>query len=40
MEMELVPANWKRILEPLVPAWTERCEQLLTEGERRCQRPI
>ncbi len=40
MEMELVPANWKRILEALVPAWTERCEQLLTEGERGCQRPI
>ncbi len=32
--MELVPANWERILETLVPAWTERCEELLTEGER------
>ncbi len=32
--MELVPANWERILETLVPAWTKRCEELLTEGER------
>ncbi len=32
--MELVPANWERILEALVPAWTKRCEKLLTEGER------
>ncbi len=32
--MELVPANWERILQALVPAWTERCEELLTEGER------
>ncbi len=33
-EIELVPANWERILEALVPAWTKRCEELLTEGER------
>ncbi len=33
-EMELVPASFKRILEALVPAWTKRCEELLTKGER------
>ncbi len=33
-EMGLVPANWARILEALVPAWTKRCEELLTKGER------
>ena len=33
-EMGLVPANWECILEALVPAWTKRCEELLTEGER------
>ncbi len=33
-EMGLVPANWERILEALVPAWTKRCEELLTKGER------
>ncbi len=32
--MELVPANWERILEAVVPAWTKRCEELLTKGER------
>ncbi len=32
--MELVPANWERILEALVPEWTKRCEELLTKGER------
>ncbi len=32
--MELVPANWERILDALVPAWTKRCEELLTKGER------
>ena len=32
--MELVPANCERILEALIPAWTKRCEKLLTEGER------
>ena len=32
--MELVPANWERILEALGPAWTKRCEKLLTKGER------
>ncbi len=32
--MELVPANWERILDALVPAWTKRCEKLLTKGER------
>ena len=34
-EMGLVPANWERILEALVPAWTKRCEELL--GLRRPQ---
>ena len=33
-EMELVPANAVRILEELAPAWTKRCEGLLTAGER------
>jgi len=33
-ELELVPASFKRILEALVPAWTKRCEELLTKGER------
>ncbi len=33
-EMELVPASYKRILEALVPAWSMRCEELLTKGER------
>ncbi len=33
-EMGLVPANWERILEALVPAWTKHCEELLTKGER------
>ncbi len=33
-EIELVPASFKRLLEALVPAWTERCEELLTKGER------
>jgi len=33
-EMELVPANAVRILEALAPAWTKRCEGLLTAGER------
>jgi len=32
--MELVPANWERILEAVVPAWTKRCEELLPKGER------
>ena len=34
-EMELVPASAERILEALVPAWTKRCEGLLTAGERK-----
>ncbi len=33
-EIELVPANWERILEALVPAWIKHCEPLLTKGER------
>ena len=33
-EMELVPASYKRILEALVPAWSMRCEEMLTKGER------
>ena len=33
-EMELVPTSSERILEALVPAWTKRCEELLTKGER------
>ncbi len=33
-EMELEAASFKRILEALVPAWSMRCEGLLTRGER------
>ena len=33
-EMELEAASFKRILEALVPAWSMRCEELLTKGER------
>ncbi len=33
-EKGLVPANWERILEALVPVWTKHCEELLTKGER------
>ncbi len=33
-ETALVPANWERILEAVVPAWTKRCEEQVTKGER------
>ncbi len=33
-EKGLVPANWERILEALVPEWTKHWEGLLMKGER------
>ena len=31
-EMELVPANWERILEALVPAWTKQLKDIWLES--------